>query len=155
MKKAISKDERELTVFLRGLRAKLEREFTPDTAAQGVDGNGPAAGQCAAVAAIVNALLGGALISANVKGHSHWFNQIPVGLTKVEVDLTGDQYGRAPLQVATPWSLYSGSRIRTFPELTPETLARAAILAERAGLADVESDLRKKLQHRLEKEASV
>lgn len=138
-------DERELRTLLEELRKRLEVVFRPDTAAPGFERSTPAAGQCAAVATIVNALFGGNLVSAVVQGHSHWFNQIQVGRAKVEIDLTGDQFGHPPLQVANPWSLYPATRTRDFSELKKETISRAAVLAARASLSEVEHSLRRAL----------
>ncbi len=142
-------DELELGALLEQLRKRLEREFRPDTAAPGFEQTTAAAGQCAAVAAIVNDLLGGDLVSAVVQGHSHWFNQIQVGNVKVEIDLTGDQFGRPALQVAKPWFLYPETKTRDFSELKAETLSRAAVLAARARLSTVENSLRRSLQRKV------
>jgi hypothetical protein len=155
MEKPSPQNEQELGLFLQRLRAELERGFAPDTAAPGFEGKAPSAGQCAAVAAIINQLLGGKLVSVNVCGHSHWFNQISLGNATVEIDLTGDQFGRSPLQMGAPCTLYPDSRIRTFQDLRAETLLRAAILAARAGLTDVETDLRGSVQRKLDEEVSA
>jgi len=143
------KDERELYAFAEKLRRCLETKFRPDTAAPGFEPATPAAGQCAAVATILNQLLGGDLVSARVQGHSHWFNQIRIGGENVEVDLTGDQFGRPPVQVAIPWSLYPGARLRYFSELNAETISRATALAASARLTAVEDSLRQLLHRKL------
>jgi hypothetical protein len=145
------KDECELRAFAENLRRRLETEFRPDTAAPGFQPATPAAGQCAAVATIVNELLGGDLVSASVQGHSHWFNQIRVDDGTIEIDLTGDQFGLPPVQVARPWSLYPGARLRDFSELHAETIFRAAALAASAGLTAVENSLRESLHRKLRK----
>lgn len=155
MEQNVPKTERELTLFLQNLRARLERGFSSETAAPGFEGSTPSTGQCAAVAAVINQLLGGNLVSANVGGHSHWFNQISLGEITVEIDLTGDQFGRPPLQISQPSSLYPDTRLRTFNDLKPETLLRSAVLARRAGLTDAETALRKCVQHKLDEEVSA
>jgi hypothetical protein len=149
VKNSTPKNEQELLALLKELRVQLEREFRPDTAAPGFESGGPAAGQCAAVATIVNHLFGGELVSAIVQGQSHWFNQIRVGDARVEIDLTGDQFGRPPLQMAKLWSLYPETKARNFSELKAETLSRAAVLAARAQLTMVEHSLRRSLQQKL------
>lgn len=137
------RDETELLIFLQDLRGKLAHHFTSDTAAPGFDINGPSAGQCAAVAVIVNQLLGGQFVSANVRGHSHWFNQIRLAKAKlVEIDLTGDQFGRPPIQITETLPLYPSARMRSSLDLKPETISRAVILAERAGLNNTATGLR-------------
>jgi hypothetical protein len=149
VKNSTPKNEQELLALLKELRLQLEREFRPDTAAPGFESGGPAAGQCAAVATIVNDLFGGELVSAIVQGQSHWFNQIRVGEARVEIDLTGDQFGRPPLQMAKLWSLYPDTKTRDFSELKAETLSRAAVLAARAQLTTVENSLRRSLQQKV------
>lgn len=93
-----------------------------------------AAGQCAAVAAIVREIVGGLLVSARVAGVSHWFNRLPVGSSFMDLDITGDQFGLAAIRAADAGQLFAGSRIRERHELNRETIARAAMLAARAGL---------------------
>jgi hypothetical protein len=149
------KSKQQLTLLLQDLRARLERAFSSETAARGFEGTAPSTGQCAAVAAIINQLLGGSLLSANVDGHSHWFNQISLEDMTVEVDLTGDQFGRPPVQINQPWSLYPDTRVRTVGDLKAETLIRSALLARRAGLADAEAALRKSAEHKLDEEVSL
>jgi hypothetical protein len=140
-------NEAELLIFLQDLRAKLADHFASDTAAPGFEINGPSGGQCAAVAVIVNQLLGGQFVSANVGGHSHWFNQIGLGKTKlIEIDLTGDQFGRPPVQVTGKLPLYPGTRVRNLLDLKDETISRAVILAERAGLKSTAAVLRLSLE---------
>lgn len=90
---------------------------------------------------IVNRIYGGEFVSAVVDGCSHWFNRVVLCGRKVDVDLTGDQFGRHPVQVCLlepddSISLYEGERVRDPSELTESTVARAMILAERAGLTE-------------------
>jgi hypothetical protein len=63
-------------------------------------------------------------------GGSHWFNRIDGW----DIDLTGDQFGRAPVQAAPAGTLYHETRVRHAIDLRPETIARADLLASRSGL---------------------
>ena len=114
------------------LRRALEDAFRTDTALPGTRGERPSAGHCAAVAALVQKRLGGWLVSAVVYDESHWFNRIRAGKHLVDVDLTGDQFGREPIQIAGFGRLYTGTRVRRPAELRPETVARAQVLEKRA-----------------------
>lgn len=116
------------------LRARLEPAFSAETALGGIKGTVPSEGHCAAVAAIVLGTLGGSLVSATVHGQSHWFNRIRVGTELVDLDITGDQFGRPPIQVGPEGSVYRNSRLRDSSELNEDTLMRARLLAARAGL---------------------
>lgn len=116
------------------LRATLEKAFGPDTAMPGSRGRGVSGGQCAASAAIVYDKLGGCLVSTRVEDESHWFNRLRVGNTLLDVDITGDQWGRPAIQIADEGELYEGTRVRVPSELNSETLARARKLAARAGI---------------------
>jgi hypothetical protein len=58
------------------------------------------AGQCGTVATIVRAMLGGELVSAEIDAQSHWFNRSYVAGDFFDVDLTGDQFGLPPVQLA-------------------------------------------------------
>jgi hypothetical protein len=115
------------------IRQALESGFRTDTAFRGVRRTVPSAGHCAAVAALVRRRLGGWLVSAVVGNHSHWFNRLRAGKHLVDVDLTGDQFGRRPIQIASFGHLYTGTRVRRPTELLPETLARSRVLEKRAG----------------------
>ena len=64
-----------------------------------------------------------------------------IGLTEyesgkrlIDLDLTGDQFGRAPVQIATVGRLYRGTRVRRPRQLLPETLTRCEKLEQRARL---------------------
>jgi hypothetical protein len=81
---------------------------------------------------LVRRRLGGWLVSAVVENHSHWFNRLRAGKHLVDVDLTGDQFGRRPIQIAIFGHLYTGTRVRRPTELLPETLARSHVLEKRA-----------------------
>jgi len=116
------------------LRASLEKAFSPDTAMSHSLGTGLSAGQCAATAAIVFDRLGGSLVSTTIENESHWFNRIQVGDAVVDVDLTGDQFGRPAVQISMEGTLYSGTRIREVENLNNETIQRAIKLASRAGI---------------------
>src|SRR5438477_12939770 len=107
------------------LRSALERAFGDDTAFAGSARHVPSAGHCAAVAALVHRRLGGWLVSATVENESHWFNRLRAGKRLIDVDLTGDQFGRPPIQIAAFGRLYRETRVRRPRELLPETLARS------------------------------
>jgi hypothetical protein len=121
---------------LESLRKRLDTAFRSDTAAQGFAGSTPSAGHCAAVAVIVRELLGGDTVSTHIDGHSHWLNRIRVAGRSMDVDLTGDQFGRPGLQMADAGTLYPETRVRSRTEVTTETLARALVLAQRADLTE-------------------
>lgn len=133
-----------LTLQAEQYRKFIEPYFAPDTAAGGWQDDAiPSAGHCAALSAIiyhdlvdfVRDLEGRILCaSAVVNGGSHWFNRFEILGEAWDVDLTGDQFGLPPVQVAKAGSLYEGTRVREFSELNEETLQRAALLAERAGI---------------------
>ena len=116
------------------LRSRLEIAFAPDTAADGFKGSAASTGHCAAVAAIVYEILGGDMISTKTGRQSHWLNRLHDHERSVDVDLTGDQFGLPPIQITKAGELYAETRLRFSSELSPETLVRARLLAERAGL---------------------
>lgn len=125
-------------------RKRIEPHFAPDTAAGGWQNDSiPSAGHCAAVSAILfhelaslTDRLGGRVlcVSAIVGGGSHWFTRVELPDGTWDIDLTGDQFGLPPVQIAAADSLYEGTRVREFSQLNEETLRRAALLAQRAGL---------------------
>jgi hypothetical protein len=133
---------------MRELRGRLDGAFRPDTASKGFPGNAPSSGHCAAVSVIVHEMLGGEMISTLVDGHSHWINRIDWDDLKQDVDLTGDQFGRASVQVGYPGDLYPGLRVRTLQEVNLETLQRARLLAQRAELNDVAHSLEDRIVRR-------
>jgi hypothetical protein len=127
----------ELHRAIASLRARLEPAFAPETA---INQSGcpvsASSGQCGAVATIVRTMLGGELVSANIEAQSHWFNRIRVADKLFDVDITGDQFGLPPIQLARVGTLYGGSRVRRPVEVDKNTLMRAALLAKRAGVDD-------------------
>lgn len=125
---------------LERLRATLEAAFSPETAAPGTDTTGrpPSAGQCAAVSMIVWDRFGGEFVSVSVQGQSHWFNRLNIGGRVMDVDLTGDQFGLQAVRFGEPGSLWANARPRSPHELREETVRRAILLAEKAGLKDTE-----------------
>lgn len=136
---------RDLRDAASSLRLRLERVFAQDTALISAREDGPSAGHCAVVAAIFQEVLGGRLVSARVEGESHWFNRLPGVDATYDVDLTGDQFGRASVEIEREGGLYPDARERDGNELSEETLIRAVRLAKRAGLADVSARLHKRL----------
>ncbi len=124
---------------LLALRAKLEPAFCAETAVAGswAESKPRATGHCAVVAAIVHEELGGSFVSQKVEGSSHWYNRFKLADGRViDVDLTGDQFGRWPIQIsAAGGTLYGESpKERVWPELNADTLARKELLRSKAGL---------------------
>jgi len=116
------------------IRKIFEPAFSPETAAPGFQGSVRSSGHCAIVAAILFQRLGGKLVSTTVDGQSHWFNRLPTTSGWMDVDLTGDQFGRPVVNVETADELYPDTRVREVVELNDETLARARLLAKKARL---------------------
>jgi len=139
-------DVDKLRTELLELRARLAKSFSPDTALDGLQGDVPSSGHCAAAAAIVLERLGGALISANVHGISHWFNRVRIDDQLLDLDITGDQFGYPVVQIKPAEELYPYTRKRSPDELNDETLHRAALLARRAGLLKAAEALEKRRQ---------
>jgi len=129
-------DHRALRIYAQQLRSVLEPAFSDETALPGSTRHPLSSGHCAAVAALVHRRLGGWLVSATVGNQSHWFNRLRAGNRLIDVDLTGDQFGRAPVQVAAFGRLYRDTRVRRPSELLPETLARCEKLEQRARLTN-------------------
>jgi hypothetical protein len=119
------------------LRRRFDEAFAPDTALPGSDGPTASAGHCAVVAAVIQQRLGGELLSTTIQGEPHWLNRLFTSTGAIDFDLTGDQYGCPPVQVAFAGGLYGKVLVRPFAELLPETLERAAVFAARAGMPDV------------------
>lgn len=130
------------------LRGRLDPHFATDTAAPGTQASGGSAGHCAAVALIFQAKVGGDLVSAMVGSSSHWFNRISTTEECFDIDLTGDQFGFPPVRVAPAGALFPGTRVRRLAEAWDETLKRAARLASRAGLSEIERSLVSVLEKR-------
>lgn len=128
------------------LRSRLERGFTPETAAEAFEGFGPSTGQCAATALVAHEVLGGELVSASVHDQSHWFNRVWFSNRWWDVDLTGDQFGYPSVQIVEADRLYSGSKLREASEVNGETLRRAVTLAERAKMNDIAKRLEQWLE---------
>lgn len=121
----------------RGIRSRLELVFSPDTAVPGTTSSEPSAGHCGAVALVVQAALGGDVLSTIYRGESHWFNRFITQGGVVDVDLTGDQFGLAPVRIAQAGALFPDTRVRRIADARNETLERARALATRAGLSEV------------------
>lgn len=124
----------ELCYELYSLRDALDKHFAEDTAHSKKWGAVRSTGHCAVVALIVNKIYGGELVSCTMPTGSHWFNRISDGSELHDVDLTGDQFGLNPVQVAVPDTLYKATRVRRLEEIAPETFKRATLLATRANL---------------------
>ena len=117
----------ELEMAVQELRDVLDKTFAPDTAVAGTTSAVPSAGHCAVAAIVARLMLGGSYVSARVDGASHWFNRI----RGFDVDVTGDQFGRPKVQVATAGTLYPDTRERLPSDLNAETCARADLLFSR------------------------
>jgi hypothetical protein len=70
----------------------------------------PAWGQCAVTALIVQDLLGGALLRANINGIEHYWNQLP----DFELDLTRHQFRN--IKSETPAQEQSREFVLSFPD---------------------------------------
>jgi len=129
----------ELRRELVSLREQLEAAFSVETAqprqASRAASLTSSAGQCAAVAILVNRIFGGNYVSTRVEGESHWFNRILFQSNWYDVDITGDQYGLPPVQVSEMGTLYPETRLRLPEEVASETLERADRLALKANLS--------------------
>jgi hypothetical protein len=126
---------------VQALRELLERSFAQDTAAPGFPRSpeSPAStGHCAAVALIAHACLGADIVSATVQSESHWFNRIVTNEGPCDFDLTSDQFGLPSVCIDEAGRLHRGTRIRDLSEANRETVARARLLARRAGLPEVD-----------------
>jgi len=130
------------------LRKRLDRAFRSDTAAFSLEGRTPSAGQCVAVAIVVQAIFGGELVSAIVGGTSHWVNRVRLGPDIFDIDLTADQFGVNPILIADTNCLYPRTRRRRSADLKTGTLARAALLAQRAGLQKTQVKLQSQIRIR-------
>ncbi len=123
------------------LRSRLERAFSPSTAAPGFSGSAPSTGHCAAVSAILSKWIGATMVSTRIAGQSHWFNRLRVGNREYDIDLTGDQYGLEPVRIANANALYPETRVRSEQDLNADTLARARRLAAHAGFVEIAGSL--------------
>lgn len=121
---------------LREFRARLDKAFSPETAVPGTASAIPSAGHCAAVAVLFRESFGGEFVSTRIDGQSHWFNR----LGPVDIDLTGDQFGRPAVQVADAGTLYPETRVRDTKDVNNETIERARRLNARAALLSQQDD---------------
>lgn len=124
-----------LELKLKYFRNRLERAFSIDTCYPGRrevwNSNNPSCGHCALVAAAIQKQFGGYILSSTVGGTSHWYNQLVCYVPEqgepvyVWVDLTGDQFGYAKIQISrTPLYPSSESKRRSPNEFNSETLER-------------------------------
>lgn len=139
-----------LLVRAKSIRRCLEKAFSEDTSFPGSwNPLCPVSGHCAAVSIIVVAVLGGSLVGSWVDGQDHWFNRIKTTSGDIDLDITGDQFGRpAPCQ-ATSGCLYDGTRVRELSEASCETISRSIVLAQCSGNALFEVMLHRLLVDRL------
>ena len=127
-------DQDRLHEILLDMRHQLGAAFSAETAASGFPATTPSAGHCAAVSHILSIVLGAEMASARVSGISHWFNRLHLRTGDFDFDVTGDQFGYPPIQIASAGTLYDGTRIRQFSDINEETRRLAVLLAKRAGL---------------------
>lgn len=80
---------RQLTVLKNMLVFAANTSYDPSEYKSGSKGH------CAVCAVIVNYIWGGDVVSATIKGESHWFNKIG----NMYCDITGDQFGYPSIQV--------------------------------------------------------
>lgn len=133
--------------FGEALRLLLADVFAPDTCTPGAwTPRCPSTGHAASVSALITRSVGAhdpddparpyaECVSTVHEGQAHWFNRVYVGMYAFDMDITGDQYGFAPIQMATAGALgYDDVRVRAWKDLPLETAVRAATLAERIGL---------------------
>jgi len=119
-------------------RLQLAVAFSGETALPGARDDRTSAGQCAVAALVLRARFGGDLVSASHWGVSHWFNRVRTEDGELyDVDVTGDQFGFAPIRVAMGGTLFPRTIVRREDDVLDETWARAIRLATRAGLAEL------------------
>ncbi len=110
-------------------RKAFEKHFDEKLALAGETLTTRSSGHCAIVAVIIHRLSGGALVSTETNGQSHWWNRFTwtdaVETLTVDVDLTGDQFGFPEVNVSVNQELYPDSKVRVLSELKPETWTRA------------------------------
>ena len=122
----------ELKLKMYSLRENLESVFSYDTAMPGAVSGTPSSGHCAVVALIIAKTLKAEIRSAIVNGESRWYNSFYSEDGNFEVDLTGDQFGFAPVQISQHGGqLYSKSRNRLYSDANSETQVRAEKLLVR------------------------
>jgi hypothetical protein len=140
----------ELRTVMEGLRSRIDPVFSVETAVPGTASQIPSAGHCAVVSAIAHADLGCEMVSAIVNGQSHWYSRLTSKTNGCvyDVDITGDQFGYAPVRVAEAGTLYPGTRVRDASQLNAETLRRAILLADRAGIDSASEKLKEWLATR-------
>lgn len=115
-----------LTEMLTLFRRWVEPSFSAGTASPGSKWTDscPSTGHCAVVSILVLRVFGGEYVSATVDGMSHWFNRLDWFGRAVDVDLTGDQFGRRPVQVADAGGLYPDTRVRLSVHINENTIDR-------------------------------
>lgn len=126
----------------------VRKHFSKDTALPGSKSEPPSSGHCAAAAIVLHFVLGGDLVSAKVGGESHWYNRFHTDQEPIEVDATADQFDRDAEWISRGLARYAGTRVRQLREANEETLARARLLAQRAGLNTVADTISDELRSR-------
>jgi hypothetical protein len=106
------------------LNGELRAAWSAGTSADGGNwsADNPAWGQCAVTALVVQDMLGGALLRADVQGVSHYWNLLDDG---TEVDLTREQFG------PNARSVRGEERDRAYVLSFPETKRRYGLLRRR------------------------
>lgn len=112
---------------LYAVRARCDEIFSPETAFPGAVGDAPSSGHCAVVALLVKKLFGGECVSTMHEGRSHWFNRIG----ESDVDLAGDQFGRAKVTIEQSGKLFQGTRVRSLADVSAETWVRSHLFEQK------------------------
>jgi len=112
------------------LRHVLDMHFAKDTAQGKWNPDVPSTGHCAVAAIIGHWMFRWRVGSSIVNQASHWYNMAH-GLT---IDITGDQFGKPEVQVSRSILYPHKHRVRAISEANEETIRRANLLAQRAGL---------------------
>lgn len=88
------------------LRGALDEVFACSTAFGDCRRDAPSAGHCMLASMVVQDLFGGCIVSGEIKGVPHYWNRIG----RIDVDLTGDQFGYLPVRVKAG-ALYPGGHV--------------------------------------------
>lgn len=124
------------------IRSRLDTIFSKDTAYPGSWGRNPgipSAGHCCVVSLLLQDLLGGILVEGRYpdspSGSKHWILTTHLDDNQyVAVDITADQFGRAPIMMSKPGYLATwlkDQRIRERKSIGINTIKRYELLKQR------------------------
>lgn len=88
-------DKRELKRQLKSIREAMDRVFACDTAYGDCNNNSMASGHCMLSSLVLQDMYGGSIKGGEVNGIPHYWNTF----CEHDVDLTGDQFKKPPIQV--------------------------------------------------------